>query len=216
MRQHRIFAACYDVMSAPLEREVLRPRRTSLLPGLTGLVLDVGAGTGANLPHLCAAVKVFASEPDAAMRRRLARRAADASVLVEVSNAAAESLPFPDDRFDGVLFTLVLCTVADPDRALAEACRVLKPGGTLIVLEHVRGSGRLAHWQDRVTPVWRWFAAGCRPNRDTRSAVERAGFRWTSVEEFQPIPAWIPVSPMLQGIAVKDGAGCCGRPGWQM
>lgn len=204
MRPHRIHAACYDRMTAPLERQVLQPRRIALLSGLGGHVLDVGAGTGANLPYLRAATEVVAAEPDAAMRRQLARRAVDAPVPVEVSDTTAEALPFPDHRFDAVLFTLVLCTVADPERALAEAHRVLKPAGTLVIIEHVRGTGGLARWQDTITPLWRWIAAGCHPNRDTRSAVQRAGFRWTSLEEFQPMPAWIPVSPMLQGIAVKS------------
>jgi ubiquinone/menaquinone biosynthesis C-methylase UbiE len=207
MRQHRLHAACYDLITASFERQILAPRRTSLLADLTGHVLDVGAGTGANLRYLRAAATVVAVEPDAAMRRRLARRAADALVPIDVSDAAAESLPFPSDHFDAVLFTLVLCTVANPERALVEARRVLKPGGTLVVLEHVRGPGRLADRQDRITPVWRRLTAGCHPNRDTGTAVQQAGFRWTSIETFQPIPAWIPTSPMLQGIAVNDRGG---------
>lgn len=173
------------------------------MSGLVGRVLDVGAGTGTNLPYLRAATEVVAAEPDAAMRRRLARRAMVAPMPVELSDATAEALPFPDRRFDAALFTLVLCTVTDPERALAEAHRVLEPAGTLVVIEHVRGTGGLARWQDTITPLWRRIAAGCHPNRDTRSAVQRAGFRWISLEEFQPMPAWIPVSPMLQGIAVK-------------
>lgn len=202
VRQHRIFAACYDRMLAPLEREVLGPCRAELLGGLTGSVLDVGAGTGVNLQYLRAAEKVVAAEPDAAMRRKLERRVPEAPVPVEVSDAPAQSLPFADGRFDAVLFTLVLCTVPQPDRALAEARRVLAPGGRLIVLEHVRGTGRLARWQDRITPLWRRCAAGCHPNRDTRAAVERAGFAWTEVADFQPMPSWIPTSPMLRGTAV--------------
>lgn len=138
------------------------------------------------------------------MRRRLAHRVAEAPVPVDVSDAAAEALPYPDDRFDAVIFTLVLCTVTNPDRALVEARRVLKPEGRLVVLEHVRGTGRLARWQDRLTPVCRRLVAGCHPNRDTAATIQRAGFRWASIEAFQPIPAWIPASPMLQGVAVTD------------
>jgi ubiquinone/menaquinone biosynthesis C-methylase UbiE len=162
-------------------------------------VLDVGAGTCANLPHLRRAARVVATEPDPAMRRRLTEKADGTGAQVDA--AAAEALPYDDASFDAVLFTLVLCTVADPDRALAEARRVLRPDGRLIVLEHVRGTGGLARWQDRVTPLWNRVAAGCYPGRDTRTAVERAGFRFVEVEAFQPIPRWIPVSPWLQGVA---------------
>ena len=95
----------------------------------------------------------------------------------------------------------MLCTVADPDRALAEAHRVLRPDGQLIVLEHVCGTGGLVRWQDRVTPLWNRLAAGCHPGRDTRAAVERAGFSFVEVEAFQPMPRWVPVSPWLQGVA---------------
>jgi ubiquinone/menaquinone biosynthesis C-methylase UbiE len=207
MRTHRIHAAFYDTMTAPLERQVLGPRRTSLLARLTGQVLDVGAGTGTNLAYLRQAAHIVAVEPDAAMRRKLVQRAAEAQVAVDVSDAAAEALPFPDEQFDAVLFTLVLCTVSDPERALAEARRVLKPASQLIIIEHVRGTGQLARWQDKITPLWRHLVPGCHPNRDTRATVQQAGFRWTSIEDFQPKPTWIPVSPMLQGTAVKDLAG---------
>jgi ubiquinone/menaquinone biosynthesis C-methylase UbiE len=132
---------------------VLGPRRTSLLARLTGQVLDVGAGTGTNLAYLRQAAHVVAVEPDAAMRRKLAQRAAEAHVAVDVSDAAAEALPFPHELFDAVLFTVVLCTVSDLERAIAEARRVLKRADQLIIIEHVRGTGRLARWQDTITPM---------------------------------------------------------------
>jgi len=198
---HQIFAALYDRMNGAAEKRFLGGRRAGLLEGLAGEVLDVGAGTGANLRYLHRAARVVATEPDPAMRRRLVERAAETPV--QVDDAAAEALPYPDASFDAVLFTLVLCTVADPDRALAEARRVLRPDGRLMVLEHVRGTGGLARWQDRVTPLWNRLAAGCHPGRDTRAAVERAGFRFVEVEEFKPIPRWIPVSPWLQGVATR-------------
>ncbi|HEV2089398.1 MAG TPA: methyltransferase domain-containing protein [Cryptosporangiaceae bacterium] len=200
-RGHRLFAAGYDRMNAPAEREFLGPRRERLLGELTGQVLDVGAGTGANLRYLRRADRVVAAEPDPAMRRRLEKAATEAPVPVEVDDAAAEMLPYPDHEFDAVVFSLVLCTVADPARALAEARRVLRPDGRLLVLEHVRGDGRLARWQDLVTPLWRRMVAGCHPGRDTRAAVVRAGFAFVEVEEFQPMPRWIPVSPWLCGVA---------------
>jgi len=134
------------------------------------------------LPYLRQASRVVAAEPDPAMRRRLVAKTAAAEVPVDVDDSPAEALP-------------------NADRALAEARRVLRSGGQLIVLEHVRGAGPLARWQDRITPLWTRPAAGCHPGRDTRTAVERAGFTFVEVEEFQPMPRWMPVSPWLRGVA---------------
>lgn len=207
MRQHRIFAAAYDMVTGPLERLMLGERRASLLAGLDGQVLDVGAGTGANLPHYRRASGVTAAEPDPAMRRRLAARAAAARVPVTITGDAAEALRHPDNSFDAVVFTLVLCSVSDPGRALAEARRVLRPSGRLIVLEHVRGTGGLARWQDLVTPVWSRLAAGCHLNRDIGAAIENAGFTIGTAESFDPFPRWMPVWPFLQGVAVHGTRG---------
>lgn len=199
MRAHRIFAAYYDRLNAAVERSFLGKRREALLHGLTGAVLDVGAGTGANLPYLRSAERVVAVEPDPAMRARLARRAAETSIPVEVSDASAEALPFGDASFDAVVFTLVLCTVPDPDAALAEARRVLRDDGRLVLLEHVRGDGRLARVQDRITPLWKVVGAGCHPNRDTLGTLRRRGeFELDEVEEFAELPRWVPASPMIQ------------------
>lgn len=203
MREHRIFAACYDVLTAPMERAVFAEQRRQLLADVTGTVLDVGAGTGANFSHYPASVVVVAAEPDGAMRRRLSEPAAAAAAQIEISDASATDLPFADGTFDAVVCGLVLCTIDDVETALAELDRVLAPDGRLIVLEHVRGSGRHATWQDRVTPLWRRIVAGCHPNRDTRSAVESAGFSWQTIEEFELTPRWVPTSPILSGIAQR-------------
>lgn len=204
-RGHPVFAAVYDRMNRPLERRLLGPRRVQLLAELSGEVLEIGAGTGASLPHYRRASRVVLTEPDPAMRRRLTDRLADAAVPVELADASAQALPYPDGRFDAVVATLVLCTVPDLDQVLAEARRVLRPGGRLVVLEHVRGQGRLAQWQDRVTPLWTRIAAGCHPNRDIRAAIERAGFTFEQLEESQPLPPWLPTSPLLQGVARPSG-----------
>jgi ubiquinone/menaquinone biosynthesis C-methylase UbiE len=204
-REHWVFAAVYDRVTSPLEHSVLGERRVRLLAGLGGEVLDVGAGTGANLPYLRQASRVVAAEPDTAMRKRLAARLARTAVPVEVTSDAAEKLRYPDASFDAVVFTLVLCSVASPDQALAEARRVLRPCGCLIILEHVRGTGRLARWQDRVTPLWTRLNAGCHPGRDTATAIERAGFTMERAEYFDPFPRQVPTRPWLEAVARPTG-----------
>lgn len=203
MRQHghRVFAAAWDRLTRPLEHTVLGARRAGLLAGLEGQVLDVGAGTGANLPHFHRASRVVAAEPDPAMRRRLTARLAAAPVPTEVTGDFAESLQHADASFDAVVFTLVLCSVASPDRALAEARRVLRPSGRLIVLEHVRDSGPMARWQDTLTPAWSRLGAGCHLNRDTAAAIERAGFTIERARYLDLFPWWVPTGPMLEAIA---------------
>jgi ubiquinone/menaquinone biosynthesis C-methylase UbiE len=196
-----VFAALYDRVAAPLEQAVLSAHRASLLSGLEGRVLDVGAGTGANLVHFGRATQVVAAEPDPWMRRRLAARVTTATVPVEVSSDTAEALSYDDASFDAVVCTCVLCTVGDPARALTEARRVLGPSGRLVLLEHVRGDGRLSAWQDRLTPLWAHLAGGCHPNRDAVTAAERAGFAFTSKEIFDPMPAWVPTRPWLKAVA---------------
>jgi len=188
-------------MTRSLERAVLGERRARLLDGLDGQVLDVGAGTGANLPYLRQASRVVAAEPDAAMRRRLAARLAQAAVPVELSSDPAERLRYPDASFDAVVFTLVLCSVASPDRALAEARRILRPSGRLIILEHVRGTGTRARWQDRLTPLWSRLNAGCQLGRDTAAAVARAGFTFERAEYSDPYPRLVPAQPILEAVA---------------
>jgi ubiquinone/menaquinone biosynthesis C-methylase UbiE len=201
VRTHPIFVAVYDRMNESVERRYLGRRRERLLGGLTGQVLDVGAGTGVNVGYFKQVALVVAAEPNPAMRAKLARRLAQATVPVELCGARAEALPFPDGTFDVVVFTLALCSIADPNRALIEAKRVLQPNGRLVVLEHVRGEGLLAFWQDRLAPVWSRFGAGCRPNRDTRAAITQAGFTFDEIEEFAELPRSVLTRTMMQGSA---------------
>jgi ubiquinone/menaquinone biosynthesis C-methylase UbiE len=205
MKEHKVFAAFYDKMLASIEKKVLGRRREALLAGLTGRVLDVGAGTGVNIPYFKSAATVVLAEPDGAMRAKMDAKLSKASVPVETSGAPAEKLPFPDESFDAAVCTLVLCTVANPEQALSEIHRVLRPGGTLVVLEHVEApeDAKLHKWQRRIGPVWTKMAAGCVLTRDTASTVEKAGFTFSSLENLRELPNWMPISPMIQGVATK-------------
>ena len=139
-RGHPIFAAFYDPMAASAER------RRRLLAGARGAVLEIGGGTGANLAYYRDVDRVTVAEPDSFMRKRLGQKLAEVHVPVEVSDAGAEALPFPDGSFDTVVSTLVLCTVPDQESALDEVRRVLRPGGRLLGIEHVRAEGSTARW----------------------------------------------------------------------
>lgn len=207
MREHRVFAALYDRLGRRAERGPLGARRRELLREASGRVLELGAGTGANLPHYPALEGLTLAEPDAAMRRRLAPRAAAAPFPVELLEAPAEDLPLPDASVDTVVSTLVLCSVEDPPLALAEARRVLRPGGRLLFLEHVRAEGRAAGWQDRLDPAWRRLCAGCHPNRDTVAAIRRAGFGVTALRQLPDVPAAPWTRPVVAGVAVAPAEG---------
>jgi ubiquinone/menaquinone biosynthesis C-methylase UbiE len=145
--------------------------RRAVAGGAGGSVLEIGAGTGAGFPHYSAAERVIAAEPDPFMLRRARQPAQEAPVPVILIRALAEALPLADASVDTALCALVLCTVQDPDQAVAEVRRVLKPGGTLRFLEHVRGDGLLGLTHDAIAPAWRHFVGGCNPNRRTEGVI---------------------------------------------
>ena len=130
------------------------------------------------------------------MLRRAHRRAQEVRPQIELRPAAAEALPFDDRAFDHVVVTLVLCTVDQPDRALSEMQRVLRPDGTLRLIEHVRGDGGLGRAQDALVPVWSWVGAGCHPNRRTAESLRASGFDIVEPYERQLCPA-----PLIAGTA---------------
>ncbi len=178
-------------------------RRSRLVSGASGEVLEIGGGTGANLPYYHDVRRVVITEPDPFMREKLWPKLTRTNVPVEVSDAGAQDLPFADDSFDVVVSTLVLCTVPDQRDALAEVRRVLRPGGRLLFLEHVRGTGRMiSRWQDHVAPLWGRLFAGCHPNRDTVASIEAAGFEVRDPERFKPPVPFSGLVPSVQGVAV--------------
>jgi ubiquinone/menaquinone biosynthesis C-methylase UbiE len=180
------FAQSYLRVSAKAEERGVREHRRTLLHGLAGMVCEVGAGQGLNFVHYPSTVnRVLAVEPEPTLRRHAVEAAARAPVPVEVVDGAADALPLDDATCDAVVTSLVLCTVPNLADALAEARRVLKPGGELRFYEHVRSAHRLvAVGEDLVTPLWSRFAGGCHPNRDSVAAISAAGFNVTSVDRF--------------------------------
>jgi ubiquinone/menaquinone biosynthesis C-methylase UbiE len=198
---HPIFAALYDPLGASAERRWMGGRRRRLLAGARGAVLEIGGGTGANLAHYRDVDRVTIAEPDPFMRNKIGPKLEDARVPVEVAAAGAEALPFPDGSFDTVVSTLVLCTVPDQEAALDEVRRVLRPGGRLLFIEHVRATGSAARWQDRLEPLWRRLLGGCHPNRDTVAAIEEAGFEIETFESFYPPDPLSGLMPHVQGSA---------------
>jgi ubiquinone/menaquinone biosynthesis C-methylase UbiE len=200
------FAAVYDRLMASTERAGLADRRAALIADARGATLELGAGTGLNLRHYPDAVtELVLTEPDSHMARRLRSRVADAGRPVEVVEAPAERLPLEDARFDTAVVTLVLCTVKEPAQALAEIARVLKPGGRLLFIEHVRADASgLVRWQDRLERPWGWIAGGCHPNRDTVGSLDASALRVESVERCEMPKAPPLVKPLVAGVAVRD------------
>lgn len=200
----RVFAAAYDPVLARAERAGLAACRRELLGDLRGHVVELGAGTGANLTHLGPQVeRVTLCEPVAEMRDRLQRTVAErGAAQVEVVAAPAEALPLADASVDAVVSTLVLCTVDDLARTLDEAARVLRPGGQLVLLEHVAADGARARVQRGLEPAWKVFARGCHLTRDPRARLADAGWDVEGILDVDlPMPG-----------PVRTGQVGCARP----
>ena len=199
----RLAATLYDPVLWLGERAGMAARRRALLAGARGAVLEIGAGTGANLPHYPAGLDdLVLAEPSAAMGARIDLGRASGGVDARLERAPAEALPYGDGRFDTVVSTLVLCTVGDPQRALAEVARVLRPGGQLLFLEHVRAEPRWRRAvQRRLARPWAGFAAGCRCDRPTLETIRaRLHVDWVESGTWRAMPAI--VKPLVWGRAV--------------
>ena len=198
----KLFAMTYDRQMAKTEQAGLRDLRRSLLAAASGQVLEIGGGTGANLSFYGPRVEALTmTEPEPPMVRRLERRAREQAPLTRVLRAPAEDLPFDDGAFDMVVSTLVLCGVSDQPRALGQIRRVLRPGGRLLFLEHVRADdARLARRQDRMNWMNRLVVC-CDCNRPTLTSIERAGFTVSEVTRGTLPKAPSFVSPLIVGSA---------------
>jgi ubiquinone/menaquinone biosynthesis C-methylase UbiE len=202
-----LFAATYDRMSAKTEDAGLRAMRRRLIGEAGGDVLEIGGGTGRNLEHYGQGVRsLTVTEPERPMLKRLEQRAREQAPEATVLRAPAEDLPFNDESFDTVVSTLVLCGVDDQPRAVRELKRVLKPGGRLIFIEHVRSDdAHLARRQDRMNPVNR-FVVCCDCNRQTLDTITGAGFEVTSLERSELPKAPYFTRPLILGTATRTDA----------
>jgi len=206
--QHPRFARLHQRLSAESERRGTAEHRGRALVGLAGREIEVGAGNGLNFPHYPGTVtEVVAVEPENNLRALAEHAAATASVPVTVIAGHGDALRFDDASFDAAVVSLVLCSVPEPDHFLAEVQRVLKPGGQLRFFEHVRSSSPLIGvFQDVITPVWGAIGGGCHLNRDSRAAIEAAGFEIDELDRFGYAPLkFVPAHAHILGRAHKPG-----------
>jgi ubiquinone/menaquinone biosynthesis C-methylase UbiE len=198
---HPLFTQVYRLIARAEESGAVGKARTEVSQHLHGRLLIVGIGPAEDLHHLPDTVtEVVGVEPSASMRRVAQSAVAHAPMPVEVIDAVGEDLPLPDDSVDSVLFAYVLCSVEDPARVIEESLRVVRPGGTMAVLEHVAATE--GSWMRRaqrlVSPIWPWFAGGCRCDQDTRAVFAAAGLVLDDLKSttLTPVP---PVAPALVG-----------------
>jgi ubiquinone/menaquinone biosynthesis C-methylase UbiE len=204
--RHPVFARLFDRLSRSMESEE-GPRRDQLLAGLTGRVLEIGAGNGIGFAHYPASVsEVVAIEPEPYLRAKAEQAAQSVPIPVSVHAGVAEHLDQPDASFDAVVACQVLCTVRDQPRALGELSRVLRADGELRFFEHVRAPTRVKARVQALADgsrIWPTIGGGCHCARDTPAAIEAAGFRITKLERFDVGPSWAHTNPHVLGWAVR-------------
>lgn len=201
------FARLWMAMSAREPESLRRLRRENLL-GLSGRVLEVGAGTGTNFAYYPRTVtEVVALEPERSLAARAARAAADSPVPVAIDTGTVEGFT-AEGEFDAVVCSLVLCSVDDPENVVGQLYSLLRPGGQLRYLEHVAGIGTRARLQKFAdATLWPRIAGNCHSHRHTEETIVGAGFRVTGARREWTFPAWIPlpVAEFALGVAIKPG-----------
>jgi SAM-dependent methyltransferase len=200
----------YDTVMARADAAGFAEQRSALVRGLRGRVLEIGAGTGAMFPHYPSDVELVALEPDERFVARARERAGTARCTVRIAVGSAHDLPFDTGSFDAIVSCLVLCSVGDPAKALAEIARVARPGASVRLIEHVRSPRAVAGTLMRVfDPVWVALnKQGCHMDRDTEQSLAGAGFVLDSVHPFQVFAPGIPAFPMRRIEShVRDSAG---------
>ena len=182
---------------------LLASRKSQLFAGLPDEIVELGAGVGANFRYLNAGTAVTAIEPNPHMHGGLRRKAGRFGIDLRIVASGAEAIELPDDSVDAVICTLVLCTVENPSRVLAEVNRVLRPGGRFMFVEHVAAPE--GHWRRGLQNVlhrpWRFCFEGCNTNRETADLIRAAGFRDLDIEEYKMSGPFVPVNTQIAGIA---------------
>ena len=189
----------------------LRQQRQEVMQAASGRVLEIGIGTGANLPfYTDRATEIVGIEPSRALldraRARVHHLPPTRQATIVLQQGSAEQLPFSDHEFDSAVACLVFCTIPQAAAAAQEMYRVLKPGGTVLFFEHVRASNaRLTRWQDRCNNLWKKFACGCHINRDTKGLFAQVGFQYQALREYHhPTFRFLTLcAPVIQGVAIK-------------
>ena len=197
------------LMDWMMSGETFQRLRADLLKDARGNVLEIGYGTALNLPHYPAAIThLTLADPARLLRSKVRQRTAQAAFPVTVEEQPAESLSFPDRHFDSVVSTWTLCTISDPERALREIGRVLKPDGLFLFLEHGRSDDRnIAVWQDRLNPIQRVAACGCNVNRRIDQLIEKSGLRLVRLRRFHMSGVPRVIGEMYQGQCARGNGG---------
>lgn len=179
------FPKWYDIFMTPLERRKFKAIRMDLFKRASGKVLEIGSGTGINFPFYQSVESVTAIEPNQDMINRSLPKKQLTKVPIEIIHTGAESLPFADAAFDTVVGTLVFCTIPDVDKALIEMKRVCKPGGKILLFEHVKMDNPfLSKLQDWLTPFWKKVCDGCCLNRETSYLLIKHGYQITDMQKY--------------------------------
>lgn len=200
-------ARLYDPFMRRAEQTCFSMWRSGLLENLSGCVLEVGAGTGVNMSYYPATIsQLVLTEPDPNMLKILQKQAEQRNdIPLEIHQAPVEKLPFPDNAFDFVVCTFLMCSVHAPQDSLSEIFRVLKSGGKYVFLEHVANTenNRVYKWQKRIEPIWRFVGGNCHMTRDTTYEIQSSGFNILDLRN-EPMVGGTPVlNPFIRGVAQK-------------